>query len=637
MTLQLIPVDKIEVNWNLNRARDDAHVRAIASHINERGFDKNYPVRIVKMESDGSFYLGAGFHRLAAAAGEHIEVGDGEYQADLTFTNLPIAAVWAEVILGDFDKLVDIIQRDNFQHDPALHSHLGLALTQTQKKEQCLRLLMFPPTFKKDVRELGAEFGIGKSTAGNWKDVVCERVLEIADMQLSDEDLLNQYSLTPGRFSEMLILVKSARSARVDKKDSARARAKAEFETSKSSVQNLIDEICDELFSLDRADVQRRLFSHFGISGADIADMSSEELKKERAAFSELQADLQNRKRSLWWHEFRCFHNAYQLRSELEGLGPNFEIDESVRAVERAREIDTARFESQARDARLTELESLKNFLPGAIDRENAAREKQVKAHDELKNVCALASRACSSLVKEFRKRALQPDAVGQNFRAFISAALEFSKEPRGYSDTLSVAEMTNPSDLKNTGRAYAVRGVAEKLRADLTSDEPPAWMHSFLKVQNPPPPAENPVPVLPSSVEKARASEPSAPARISNRNPDLINLPTSPGAAAATTSEKSERAGADTRASVQKSDNENAEGAVVETASPRSGISDLENALQIALDSLAAVLPDSVETAHGAKAEFSELIRNLSSNQLERIAIYHALFLGELTLLKKK
>ena len=46
---------------------------------------------------------------------------------------------------------------------------------------------------------------------------------------------------------------------------------------------------------------------------------------------------------------------------------------------------------------------------------------------------------------------------------------------------------MTNPKDLKNTGRAYAVRGVAEKLRADLTSDEPPAWMHSFLKVQNPP------------------------------------------------------------------------------------------------------------------------------------------------------
>ena len=588
MKTGLVPVDTIEVHWSLNRARDCDHVRALATHINRDGFNEKYPVCLIKF-ADGSLHLAAGYHRFAAAIGEHVKVLGGGYARDLTFENLPLASVPAETILGNMDDVIRLIQIDNFKHDAAVNADVGKALSRAEKKEQCLRLLGFPEFFGKSLRVLETEFGMPRSTIAELKKELTVRVGQCAERELSDLELLNDFGLTRARFDKMLLLIRSGARAGADgrvtktqasavKKESALARAAAEFETSKSSVQNLIDEICDELFSLDRADVQRRLFSHLGISGADIANMSSDELKKERAAFSELQADLQNRNRGLWWHEFRGFHNAYQLRSELEGLGPNFEVDESASALERAREIETARFESQARDARLTELKILKDFLAGAIARENTEREKQVKAHDELKNVCELASRACSSLVREFRERALQPDAVGQNFRAFISAALEFPKTPAGYSDSLSVAEMTNPKDLKNTGRAYAVRGVAEKLRADLTSDEPPAWMHSFLKVQNPPPPpAEDSVSGLPPSVEKPRASEPSAPARISNRNPDLINLPTSPGAAAATTSEKSETEVADTRVSMQKSDNRNAEEQVGARGLGRSEMSDLK------------------------------------------------------------
>ena len=651
MKLELVPVDKINVNWNLNRERDDAHVRAIASHINERGFDKNYPVRVIKMESDGSLHLAAGFHRLAAAAGHHIEIGDGEYQADMIFTNLPISEVWAEVVLGDFDKLVDVIQRDNFKHDPALHFHLGLALTRDQKKEQCLRLLMFPKTFKKDVRELGAEFGIGKSTAGNWKDVVCERVLDIAEMQLSDEQLLNQYSLTPGRFADMLILVEGARRASADKKDGARARAKAEFETSKSSVEKSIDDICEQFFTLNRADVERRLFSEFGIFGGDIADMSSEQLKKERSAFAELQADLEFPNASLWMHEFRGFHNAYQLRSELEDLGPNFEVDESARALERVREIETARFESQPRDARLTELESLGNFLPGVIDRENAEREKQVKAHDELQRLCGAAAAACSSLVKEFRLRA----ADRESYRDFLARALEFPKKPSGYSDTLTVAEMTNPSDLKNTGRAYAVQGVAEKLRADLTSDEPPGWMSYFLK------PVVSRAPVQPTSEKsEEQASALTREATSEKRNeqasapvlpkpvydPGALNLPPRPPPEQTALSEKGESESEDVRAPAPISESEQRAGAVGARASVDVGNSDLgtdsadtlglESDLQTAADAVSAILPVGERGRGDVTSHISEKVfKEKSLSAEERLAVLRDLILRDLQVLQ--
>ena len=620
MKTGLVPVETIEVHWSLNRARDCDHVRALATHINRDGFNEKYPVRLIKF-ADGSLHLAAGYHRFAAAIGEHVKELGGGYARDLTFENLPLASVPAETILGNMDDVIRLIQIDNFKHDAAVNADVGKALSRAEKKEQCLRLLGFPEFFGKSLRVLETEFGLPRSTIGTLKKDLTVRLGQCAERELSDLELLNEFGLTRARFDKMLLLIRSGARAGADgrvtktqasavKKESALARAAAEFETSKSSVQNLIDEICDELFSLDRADVQRRLFSHFGISGADIANMSSDELKKERAAFSELQADLQNRNRGLWWHEFRGFHNAYQLRSELEGLGPNFEVDESASALERAREIETARFESQARDARLTELKILKDFLAGAIARENTEREKQVKAHDELKNVCELASRACSSLVREFRERALQPDAVGQNFRAFISAALEFPKTPAGYSDSLSVAEMTNPKDLKNTGRAYAVRGVAEKLRADLTSDEPPAWMHSFLKVQNPPPPAENPVPVLPSSVEKARA-------------PELLKTVYDPGA--------------DTRVPVQKSDNQNAEEQVAARGLGRSEMSDLkpdsaltrepsadtldlENELQAHVDAASALVPERGRCTLVSK--YAELFSEEDISDEEEVAI---------------
>ena len=211
------------------------------------------------------------------------------------------------------------------------------------------------------------------------------------------------------------------------------ARAAAEFETSKSSVQNLIDEICDELFSLDRADVPAPdSFLIWGFRARTLRICLLMSLKKSALRFPSCKLICKIETGGFGGTNFAVFITRINCGSELEGLGPNFEVDESASALERAREIETARFESQARDARLTELKILKDFLAGAIARENTEREKQVKAHDELKNVCELASRACSSLVREFRERALQPDAVGQNFRAFISAALEFPKRLQG-------------------------------------------------------------------------------------------------------------------------------------------------------------------------------------------------------------
>lgn len=650
MTKHLVAVDQIEVNWSLNRERNEEHVRAIAAHMNERGFDEDYPVRLVKFEN-GALHLAAGFHRYAAAVGEHIRVGGGAFQADCTFTNLPIDRIWAEQELGNLDRLIEIIQRDNFRHDPALDFRLGLALTQAEKKEQCLRLLLFPETFKKDVRELGAEFGVGKSTAATWKDDACALILEIADLQLSDEQLLNLYSLTPGRFSDMLLLVKSARRASAEKKEGARVRATAEFETSKSSVQKSIDALCAEFGNLDRGDIQRKLYTDFGIADVEIGELSAEELKKERAAFRELQADLQFPNESLWGIEFSAFDAVLELRSELNGLGPLFELQASADALDRARKIDTGGFESQERDARLTELENLKNFLPGVIDGEIAEREDQAKAHDELKRLCDAAGKACSLLVQDFRERA----ADRESYPKFVARALEFPKTPDGYSDTVTVVEMRGPEKLKNTGRAYAVRGVAEKLRADLTSEEPPKWMQEFLKSPvssattsekiEEPSAVETPIrkeiasgpepSALDTSSEKEQASAPiRTEHRVSNADFDLINLQSSAGAAAGLTSEKRESESAVT-AALQKSENEKRADARADTPSPRSGISDFERALQNAADEFQSVLPIGISVNHDAKAQVSELIRNLSSNQLERIAIYHALFLGELSLLK--
>ena len=209
------------------------------THINRDGFNEKYPVCLIKF-ADGSLHLAAGYHRFAAAIGEHVKVLGGGYARDLTFENLPLASVPAETILGNMDDVIRLIQIDNFKHDAAVNADVGKALSRAEKKEQCLRLLGFPEFFGKSLRVLETEFGMPRSTIAELKKELTVRVGQCAERELSDLELLNDFGLTRARFDKMLLLIRSGARAGADgrvtktqasavKKESALARAAAEL------------------------------------------------------------------------------------------------------------------------------------------------------------------------------------------------------------------------------------------------------------------------------------------------------------------------------------------------------------------------------------------------------------------------
>lgn len=185
MALRLIPVSSITTHWELNRPKDEHHVHALARHLNEDGYNQQFPLQVVVIGEER--HLAAGHHRLAAAS-----------LSDITYPNLPLPEVWAEEKDGTMDDVIRIMQEDNLRHDPAVNASVGLPLTRQQKTEQCKALLMFSKYFEQSSKLLESLFGVDRRTIGRWKQEVTRTLSQCADANLSDADLLVNFSMTRG-------------------------------------------------------------------------------------------------------------------------------------------------------------------------------------------------------------------------------------------------------------------------------------------------------------------------------------------------------------------------------------------------------------------------------------------------------
>ena len=647
-TVDLIPVSGIIEHWDLNRDRNDLHVDALAKHIDADGYNDEYPISVVRIGD--AFHLAAGHHRLAAAKTE-----------DLLYPNLPLEKIPALVIEGDIDDVVRMIHEDNFKHDPALNSALGMPLTRDQKKEQCRQLLQFPEYWEQSDERLSPIFGVHHSTISRWRGELtlamqdCARKMESAEM--SAETLFKNFGLTQERLEEIISLIKSGKRIGVDgritytqaaagKKEDARAKAVKTFQESHRAVISALADIHIECPSLKREVVKKRLYEHFDLAHeANASRWSVEKLAKQQKAISLLRSELQDRSASRWCEEFRRLEKVKASAMELRALDQPFLTAGPVEILEEVSAVRSDDFEKTEQAMRLEILSNLAKRVREILDVERAARD------DNLQDARAAANSARDFLMRLFRERALQPDAAGQSFRDFISAGLEIPKSAEGYSDKLSVEQFLNPNSIDFARRAWAVQNICKRMGAELKSDEPPTWMHSFLKKfpvsRAPVQPSSEKTEPIPSAVTREPTSEKSAPVLPKTvYDPSSLNLPPRPSPGQNALSEKGESDVGETRASVRKSDNERRADAVGARASVDVGNSDLgtdsadtlglESDLQTAADAVSAILPVGERGRGDVTSHISEKVfKEKSLSAEERLAVLRDLILRDLQVLQ--
>ena len=147
----------ITVDWEHNpRERDDEHIRSIAAHMNENGYDQKHPVIVYELEGDTGYHAATGHHRLAAA----------QLKTD-EFPNLPLDEVFCELLSGTRADFFRRMLIDNFQHTPGFNQSIGKMPTRFELREMRYRLMLFPDNFAKGDRLLAKEWGCHREVVGS--------------------------------------------------------------------------------------------------------------------------------------------------------------------------------------------------------------------------------------------------------------------------------------------------------------------------------------------------------------------------------------------------------------------------------------------------------------------------------------
>ena len=173
MAFQWLSQENIRVDWNLNpRERDDDHIRTIASHMNEKGYDAKFPIVVYQFKDEIEaeakahgipvnlyctevYHAATGHHRLAASM-----LQDDE------FPNLPLPEVYCEIREGTRSEYVRWMLIDNFQHTPGFNKNIGKMPTRKELQQMRFQLLYFPDVFAKGDRLLSKEWGCDHKTVG---------------------------------------------------------------------------------------------------------------------------------------------------------------------------------------------------------------------------------------------------------------------------------------------------------------------------------------------------------------------------------------------------------------------------------------------------------------------------------------
>lgn len=476
MTLRLIPVSSITTHWELNRQKDEHHVHALARHLNEDGYNQQFPLQVVVIGEER--HLAAGHHRLAAAS-----------LSDITYPNLPLPEVWAEEKDGTMDDVIRIMQEDNLRHDPAVNASVGLPLTRQQKVEQCKTLLMFPDIFRESDRTLGRRFGVAFRTITNWRKETSVQIAQIADADMSDADLLVNFSMTRERLKEMVSLIQSGERevtrggttytqktvASETKKATERETVTEVYEKTHASVKSAIADLVRDT-TLMHHTVRRRLFDAFKLTQTfPAARRPVEHVKQETHHLSKLLKELQD-SAGKWNEEFRRLHVIRTHQDTLIGMGAPFRV-ESIKAVmQNIARLPTADWEQDAQENRLQSLRRLCEVLPGLVKAERAARQDEQQRR-QLELARQGASAACERLVETFKVSAVEDKSL-QGYREFIVAACNLG----GYSSTALMPDMfLKPEELKTESDGHRIRSIADKIRVQLSSVNVPNWMVAFL------------------------------------------------------------------------------------------------------------------------------------------------------------
>ena len=171
MSFQWLSQENIRVDWDMNpRERDEDHIRTLASHMNEKGYDAKFPIIVYKIKTgsmaikdtkgDDVFHAATGHHRLAASL-----LRDDE------FRNLPLLEVYCEIREGTRSEYVRWMLVDNFQHTPGFNRNIGKTPTRKELQQMRFQLLFFPDVFGKGDRLLADKWGCDHKTVGevrNW-------------------------------------------------------------------------------------------------------------------------------------------------------------------------------------------------------------------------------------------------------------------------------------------------------------------------------------------------------------------------------------------------------------------------------------------------------------------------------------
>lgn len=377
-----LAVGVIIPHWELNREKKEEHVDALARHINENGFDKSYPLRVVDI--GGEYHLAAGHHRLAAAT-----------LSDILYPNLPMERIWSCVIPGTMDDVIKVMQEDNFSHDPAVNPSVGLPLTRAEKAQQCKRLLMFEFIFRQSNRELGIRFGVHHTTVGRWREEVCVALQQMAAANLTEQQLLAEFAMTPQRLEVMLALVASGERD-VKRGDSTytqktvageRTAAIAEFRETHQALQAAIQKLVADKSTLQLSHVKGQLYAAFDLRfAANASKWPLSAIRNELRSMGLLLDMLENPKSALNY-EYHMLHGVNTSCEQLDDLveWPSAPITEAARQLqqEMKRHIFDPTWWDALRDERIEALEDMQSRFGSVFKDEFQAQEEEVEGDIE--------------------------------------------------------------------------------------------------------------------------------------------------------------------------------------------------------------------------------------------------------------
>ena len=169
-TLKWLDPDLIVANWDLNpRERDENHILAIARHMNDNGYDDDFPIIVYYLEEGPIHpslnFAATGYHRLAAAMLKHSD-----------YPNLPLKEVYVELHTGTMDDVVITMMTDNWQWSPSVNQSMGKMPSAFELRAMRYRLMLFPDNFKKSDRNLAKEWGCDKRAIGTIRGEIINRL-----------------------------------------------------------------------------------------------------------------------------------------------------------------------------------------------------------------------------------------------------------------------------------------------------------------------------------------------------------------------------------------------------------------------------------------------------------------------------